>query len=433
MDGINCKVCGSSNVIKRGIRRGKQQFQCLNEDHPEGVGRYFSMESEFGEGSEYESGEDFIKVVVSSPRILTEEDIINHFQIDTTKWRIDSLQVKTSEGYRKDRTVDWHVHNGEVTEGHSVDSGKMLVVPLFHIRAKFVRKTEEIRASMVIKDMLEDAKKLIPPTPTYTHHWTFSEPDDGFLYEIDMPDIHFGRLTWADESGEDYDIKIARDAVLIALDKLLAWGQEYPISKILLPLGNDFFNVNSKTNTTVHGTPQQEDTRWSKTFTKGRQLLAEVINRCSAIAPVDVLIIPGNHDEEKMFYLGEVLDAQYSGNPNVNVDNSPKSRKYYLHGVNLIGFAHGYDEKLYKLPTLMALEAKDMWAKCKYAEWHTGDKHHKFDTQEDGITVRILRALAAKDAWTFNNGFVGAVRAAESFLWHPEQGLVAQFTATPYN
>lgn len=430
MDDIRCKYCGSSNVQSRGIKNGNRQFQCVDENHPEGVNRYFRVNENnepTDEGSTYEEGQDFINVIVSSPRILTEEDLISQFQIDTTKWKIESLKVKTSEGYRKDRVVEWHTHGGK-TEGDSVDSGKMLVVPLFHIQAKFVRKTEEIRANLVIQDLLDDVRKKAPAYPEIKYKLPY---DEGMLYEIDIPDIHFGRLTWEAESGDDYDIKLAYDSVHKVLDELLTWVKNVPVSGILLPIGNDFFNVNSKDNTTVHGTPQQEDTRWQKTFTKGRRLAQEMIDKCASVAPVDVLMLPGNHDEEKTFYLGEVLDASYSKNPNVKVDNSPKTRKYRLHGTNLIGFAHGYDEKLYKLPALMAVDEPQLWGKSKYREFHTGDKHHKFDTAEDFITVRILRSLAAKDAWTFRNGFVGSIRAAESFLWNPTKGVVAQYTAQP--
>jgi hypothetical protein len=112
-------------------------------------------------------------------------------------------------------------------------------------------------------------------------------------------------------------------------------------------------------------------------------------------------------------------------------------RKYYNFGSNLIGFAHGADEKLDKLPLIMAMEQPELWAKTKNREWHTGDRHHKKDimyTASDeggGMVVRILRSLASADAWTFNKGYVGALRAGESFLWHPQDGLIAQFTATP--
>jgi hypothetical protein len=56
-------------------------------------------------------------------------------------------------------------------------------------------------------------------------------------------------------------------------------------------------------------------------------LAQEVIDKCASIAPVDVIIIPGNHDEERTFYMGDALACRYEGNPNVTVDNSPKTRK----------------------------------------------------------------------------------------------------------
>jgi hypothetical protein len=45
--------------------------------------------------------------------------------------------------------------------------------------------------------------------------------------------------------------------------------------------------------------------------------------------------------------------------------------------------------------------------------------------------VRTLRSLVAADAWTFDRGFIGSMRAAQSFLWDAEKGQIGQFTATP--
>jgi hypothetical protein len=256
------------------------------------------------------------------------------------------------------------------------------------------------------------------------------------MYEISMPDIHFGRLTWAEESGADYDIKIAHRVVNNVLDKLLAYSKLFNVEKILLPIGNDLFNVNSKSNATVNGTVQQEDTRWQKTFRAGWTLLVEMIEKCAEIAPVEVLVIKGNHDEERTFYLGEVLGAWFVKNPNVSIDNKARGRKYYLFGKNLIGFTHGSDVKIDKLEQIMPLEEPELWAKSKFREWHIGHVHHTYSLNNEsmenlGIVVRSMRSLVPADAWTFDHGFVGSLRAAESFAWDPEQGLIAQFTAIP--
>jgi len=77
-----------------------------------------------------------------------------------------------------------------------------------------------------------------------------------------------------------------------------------------------------------------------------------------------------------------------------------------------------------------------MWSKSMFREWHIGHVHHTYKLNNDameslGVVVRSLRSLVPADAWTFDHGFVGALRAAESFVWDAENGLVAQFTAMP--
>jgi hypothetical protein len=379
-----------------------------------------------GEAS-YEQGDNFINVVCASRRMMSVEEIIEQFGIDLAKWEVKRFEVKTSEGYRKDREVYWKVRNGTVIEGDVNDTGKMLVVPLFHIRVSFVKKVSEIRARDIVSDIKEDALNYAPQYSKIK----YPKISDGLMYEIAMPDIHFGRLSWGEESGVDYDIKIAAEAVNRVLDELLSYARGYPIERILLPIGNDFFNVNSKTNTTVAGTPQQEDTRGQKTFREGRKLAISMIEKCSQIAPVDVLIIKGNHDEEKVFYMGDALYCWFHNSPDITIDNEARGRKYYSYGTNLIGFTHGSEERLDKLPLLMALEVPDMWAKSTYREFHIGHKHQKFDTSESGIVVRILRSTVAPDAWTTSKGFVGGLRAGEAFLWDKKKGLRGQFTATP--
>lgn len=433
---MNCPYCESENIQKRGFRGERQRYWCKDCD------RFFmgDAENDFDakkekedsseENSSYEQADDSIRIVCASKRMMTADDVLEQFNVDINVWRIEKFKVKTSEGYRKDRKVNWKVRNGEVISGDVDDTGKMLVVPLYHIEVLLTRRIEEIRVKNIIEELIEEAKKYSFSVPILK----YPVSDNGTLYEVDIPDIHFGRLTWNEESGEDYDVKLAGKVVNDGIEKLLSYVSSMKLSRILLPIGNDFFNVNSKTNTTVRGTPQQEDTRWQKTFRLGLQLARQMVDRCSAIAPVDVLVVQGNHDTEKTFYLGEALNCWYHNNENVKIDNRAMSRKYYQFEKNMIGFTHGSEEKIEKLPILMALESPTMWGKTSHREFHLGDKHHKKDlfiksNNGAGVMIRILRSLTAADAWTFDKGFVGGERACEGLLWHPEDGVIAQYTA----
>ena len=327
----------------------------------------------------------------------------------------------------------WQVEEGVVLHGDVTDTGKLLIAPMFHIQITLKRKVSEIRARQVIQDFIQDAKKHAPKYPKMVY-----KKRSQLWYEVDMPDIHFGKETWAEESGHDYNLKIAREVVLQSLEKLLSYTASFGIEKIILPMGNDFFNSNNKENTTSHGTPQQEDTRWTRTFKEGRRLAVDMIDRCAAIAPVCVMMVAGNHDEERLFYLGEVLDAQYHNVKHVTVDNRAAKRKYLSFGQNLVCFTHGYYEKLSRLPALMPLEEPMLWAASKHREFHLGDKHHKVDllhrTEDvDGVTIRILRSLSATDTWHFDKGYVGSPRSAESFLWDKHDGVIAQFQSFLHN
>ncbi|HEY6021074.1 MAG TPA: hypothetical protein VIY48_14550, partial [Candidatus Paceibacterota bacterium] len=351
------------------------------------------------------------------------------------EWEIKSFETTDWQMGRAGKQKDMTYVNGKAS-GYTKDSGEINRVWLHRINVKFTRKTMEIRAKGAIYQMVEEAKTLIPKVPKIN----YPKNKEGMLYEISLPDIHFGRLTWHEESGEDYDVKIADAAVNKVLDELLGYTRLYPIAEILLPIGNDFFNFDNKAGTTTGGTPQQNDTRWQKTYKLGRLLATMMIEKCMQIAPTTCLIVKGNHDEQLNFCMGDALEVRFNGNPNVTIDNSPKGRKYKLFGKNLIGFAHGYWERLSDLSNLMPVESPEWWAVSTYREFHTGDKHHIKEYQSDfrlkaeelhGVLVRIIPSITVADGWTIDKGFVGSRRAAQSFLYHPTEGLKGMFTACP--
>lgn len=432
-----CKYCGSENVQKRGFSSsGSQRIRCTDCEGWSTIPK----EDEEPENTNYNFTSDGFKAQVDAEvrayedEIQTPEDLIKFLKIDISIWKIDRFQIGKSTAYRKDREVKWEVVDGKVVSGHVDDSGELLLKPLFNVKVWMSRKTEEIRANLALDDFKKNVYQFAPKLLQLKYP---PVPPSGMLYEIEMPDIHIGKLTWGEETGEDTDIKIQTEQAKKVITKLLSHTKNYPIEKILFPIGHDFYNVDNQYNTTSHGTPQQEDTRWRKTFKIGWQLASEMINLCSQIAPVDVLIVSGNHDEERSFYLGEVLSALYQNSNRISIDNSAKMRKYYSYGKVLLGLTHGYHEKIKELKDLMPYEQPQLWSQSIYREWHTGDKHHKEDyvhkTHEstNGIVVRILRSLTPPDAWHYNKGYVGALRASEAFLWDRDDGLIGQFSAIP--
>ena len=85
--------------------------------------------------------------------------------------------------------------------------------------------------------LMEDTKQYAIKYPKIQ----YPKYEEGLLHELDMPDLHFGKLAWAEETGQDYDIQIAAQSARDAFTELLGYVEHFPVSKILVSLGNDFF------------------------------------------------------------------------------------------------------------------------------------------------------------------------------------------------
>ena len=291
----------------------------------------------------------------------------------------------------------------------------------------FVKNQED--PASVFKAHIEQVKKSVSDG----FKWDIKEYEGGDkLLVVNIFDLHLGKMAWGEETGEDYDINIAKERFKTALNDLIAKTSGHRFKKVLFPVGNDIYNSDKSLpfSATTAGTPQADDTRWQKLFRTGTELITQAAIRLSDIAPVDVVTVFSNHDFERVFYLGEVLSAVFANNPNISVDNSPKARKYYKFGCCLLGLAHGHNEKPQDLPLIMAQEASSDWSNTWYREWLLGHLHHKvkYITQDAkdyrGVRVTYLTSPSAPDAWHYQKAFTGAIKGAEAFVYDESEGLV---------
>lgn len=367
-----------------------------------------------------------------SRRITTLEQLLSATKVDLTVWEVQSHEINKWEVGRKDKSASLSWVNGVVT-GSLEDSGKIFVEPLIQVKAKLRKRLLVNQTRELIQEMLKQFAVEAPRRGEVLRDCSLKL--DGHLLEISIPDLHLGKLCWAPETGQHYDSKIAQSTFWSALEQLISRTKGFPISRIVFPVGNDFFNVDNAAQTTTAGTPQHEDGRYQKSFVAGRKLMVDAILRLREIAPVDVIMVSGNHDTERIFYLGDTLQGHLSKTADVTVNNNPTLRKYYQFGKCLLGFTHGHNEPHKNLPLIMATEVPELWAATKFREIHLGHWHHKKEIfwlpveEQNSIRVRVIPSLCPADAWHKMKGFEG-VRAAEAFLWHPQHGNVGTFSVT---
>ena len=244
----------------------------------------------------------------------------------------------------------------------------------------------------------------------------YVKPKDPVLYEISLPDIHYGKIT---DEGPD----ALEEHYMKAIMDLHRKADGVEIDRFLLPVGNDGLNSEGMRRATTKGTPQQDSMRWRQSFRGYWHLVTKAIDYLAQFAPVDVVVVQGNHDFERMFYVGEVLDALYHNNKNVTVDNSLETRKYYEYGINMIMFTHGDKERAAELPLLIATEQPDMWGRCKIREVHCGHKHKEMLNEYMGTKVRFIPSICANDNWHKTQGYVGTLRCGQAYIWNKNRGL----------
>ena len=262
--------------------------------------------------------------------------------------------------------------------------------------------------------------------PEYTNnHITrcYPKPDKRRLFVPCFFDLHFARLAHVDEVGEgngNFDCKIAKKRFVENAQKYIDHIENNKYEKILFIIGQDYFNSEPDGNT-ANGTKQDNDGRYASVFKEGTAALIDVINMFADLAPVDVVLVQGNHDETVSLYCACVLEAYFRNDENINVDTLPKLRKYYRYGNNLLGLSHGEYEKD-RIYGLMQVEAKEDWGETRYHEWILGHLHSDGVTDKNGVLVRRIPSLTGTDYWHYKQGYTMSEKRSVAFVYDYDEG-----------
>lgn len=345
------------------------------------------------------------KWVVSIPKthIHTLEELVEHCKIDLTIWEVERWVCNKWEMGAKDK-------NDEVQ-----------TTPLFQVKAFLRLKRNVVTALAEIEGLRERARnEASSPRFTYIHNTGTKN-----MLEVNLPDLHGGKMAWGEETGDaNYDTKIAVSTFWKALETLLYRVSEHKFDQVLFVVGNDLLNSDDIEGRTTAGTYVSSDQRYQKTFAAIRDLKIQAIERLRVLAPVKVVVVPGNHDALSCWHLGDSLSCYFHKYDDVTVDNSPLFRKYHQFGKVMIMLTHGHKGKRADYPLTMATEQPQMFGDTRFRECHTGHLHTTQVNEHHGVRVRILSALCPPDAWHSQHGFIGNLRSAELFVWNEDEGLI---------
>lgn len=360
--------------------------------------------------------------VKNLPRVRTVDEVIAAGGLDPAHWTVKSATLKAYEGFMKS------------------PAGDPVVVPLTSAHVQLTPNRGAAAAIAAIEALIE---RMATRAPVYPVPRQFSPADEDLLLEVNVSDAHVGMLAWGPETGEDYDSSIAADDWRHAVADIVALASQWRVARIVLPAGNDLFHSDQapdgKGGATTKGTLQDVDTRWPKMLETGTELLIDTVDQLRVIAPVDVVMVRGNHAERSEFQLGQVLKAWYRADDRVTVANPYAVLSSYEWGEVLLAFAHGHGLNPDDLPMAMAQSFPEAWGRTRWREAHIGHRHaaktrtHTLrvartdDLDEPhGVRVVTIPGLTATDAYHAGR-LLRHLRCAEARLWSKGRGLVGVF------
>lgn len=281
------------------------------------------------------------------------------------------------------------------------------------------------------KEMAEEFKELIKDAKTDTkidcrdHKKTHSDN----VAVLPIADLHLGARAHAEETGEEYNIEIAKELLIRSINFHLDNIVLHNVEKIVIPVLGDFFNTDTVNSTTTGGTHQEDSASWKRISKEGKKLMTDIIDILKEVAPVEVYICRGNHDEMAIFHLKCHLEGWYRNSTStVMIYSQDTERKYYSYGNSLLGFCHGDTRAKVDHLGIMTTEVdSSVLAKGKYKTFIEGHLHHKTVEEKPGITVRRVGSLSACNTWHKKKGFV-SLRSSEGYIVSKNNGIVNNST-----
>jgi hypothetical protein len=258
-----------------------------------------------------------------------------------------------------------------------------------------------------------------------------------FAAIVGVSDWHYMKVAFSEDGKETYNRKIAiahlKEAQSELVSKMLKQGNP---SVIYLPIGTDNLHIDNPQQTTTHGTPQAEQTDggWATELQNYVDVIINMVEMYSQIAPVEVISIPGNHDKHTSFVIAVMLKLFFEQNERVTVTVSQHPRIYKKYGNTCLVFDHGDDKSLVKfranMHKLALVEAKEHGINPNQIDeyvFFSGHLHHENNLDLGGVFHYLIPSLAGTDKWERSGLFIGAKEQATLYLIDPKKGRKAVF------
>lgn len=316
-----------------------------------------------------------------------------------------------------------------VPDGYKIKGTSSLVDEFGNTKLQWVKTdTDAERQVELMKAVIEGMKSEI--TPVAPVKAARAKRDDKLLNLYTVSDFHLGMLAWADESGDDWDMKIAEALFSRWFDAAFQKAPDAGTGVINL-LGDLAHFDSLDAVTPASGHVLDADTRYQKLVRYMIRMVRRVVDMALVKHKnVRLLIVQGNHDESGMIWLAEMFSTLYDNEPRVFVDTSPDVYKMVQHGKTTLFFTHGHKCRFEVVEPIMIAKFRKAFGESEYSYAHVGHLHHQKIVESRNMVVEQHRTLAAKDAYASRGGWMSK-RSANVITYSSEFGEVGRLSISP--
>lgn len=242
-----------------------------------------------------------------------------------------------------------------------------------------------------------------------------------------ITDYHLGMLSWEDETGDNWDVKIAEDLLIKWFSQAIV--QSPNANHAVFAQLSDFLHFDGMDAVTPASKHLLDvDSRFSKLVRSAIRILRVVIDMLLAKhQTLHIIMADANHDPVSQIWLREWFSVLYENEPRITVDKSPNPYNAYEFGNTALFFHHGHKRNVANVSNVFASQFREMYGRTKYAYAHLGHLHH-IDVKENNLMiVEQHRTLAANDAYGARGGYLSG-RDAKVITYSKEYGEVSRIT-----
>lgn len=274
-----------------------------------------------------------------------------------------------------------------------------------------------------LRTAIEALKEEITPTTPTTQITKLL--NQNIINQYTITDYHLGLMAWGEESGDDWDLKIAEDTLVKFFEVAIATSPD--AEECIFAQIGDFLHwdgLDAVTPANKH--ILDADTR----FTKVVRVAIRVLRRITTMLLnkykiVHIIMAEGNHDPASSVWLREMFSAFYDNEPRLKIDTNPDPYYCITFGKVCLFYHHAHKKAIAQLDNVFVSKFKKEFGNSEFVYAHTGHLHHSKVIESNLMILEQHRTLAAKDSYSSRGGY-GSGRDSKVITYHKEYGEVGR-------